>query len=92
MPTLEERLAVLEQSHLDQHVMYMFLTNCIIRSNDSLRIGIAEAIRLVIQNPVASHPVSDGVRDQLRSLRDDLLQAPSAAITATVSQPPVRPV
>ena len=92
MSTLEERLAILEQSHLDQHAMYMFLTNCIIRSNDSLRVSIAEAIRVVIQNPVATHPVPDGVRDQLRSLRDELLQAPSAAITAVLFQPPVRPV
>ena len=92
MQSLEERVALLELMQQEQHGLYIFLINLIIRSNDQLRLGIAEAIRLSLQNPVATHPMSEILRSQLRSLRDELLRDPIPEITAAVQRPPVRPV
>ena len=92
MATLEERVAVLEFLQQEQHGLYIFLINSIIRADPELTKKIAEGIRLVLQNPVETHPISPVLRDQLRSLRDELVRAPDPAVTAAVTKPPVRPV
>jgi len=91
MHSIEERLAALETLQQEQHGLYMILINLILRSDDQLRLRTAEAIRLIVQNPVETHPISEILRTQLRSLRDELLREPIPEVTAAASRPPVRP-
>ncbi len=92
MSTTDDRIAALELLLKEQHGLYMFLFTMIFRSNDEFRLAASEAMRLAIQNSVETHPISDIMRDQLRSFRDELLKPPMSAVTDTVSRPPVRPV
>lgn len=77
---------------LEQHNLYMLLFNLIIRHDDRLRLDVAEAIRRILQNQTQTHPVSPVLQQQLRALRDNLLEPADPELTATMSQPPVRPV
>ena len=91
MHSVEERLAALETLQQEQHGLYILLINLILRSDDQLRLGTAEAIRRMLQNPVASHPMSEILRSQLRSLRDELLREPIPELVEAAQKPPVRP-
>lgn len=77
---------------LEQHNLYMLLFNLVIRHDDRLRLDVAEAIRRILQNQTQTYPVSPVLQQQLRAFRDNLLQPASQELTATMSQPPVRPV
>ncbi len=92
MNSVEERLAVLELLLKEQHQLYTLLINLILRSDDQLRLRTAEAIRLILQNPVDSHPLSELLRSQLRSFRNELLDDPIPELVQALQKPPVRPV
>ena len=63
-------------SHEEMHQFYMTLFNLIFRYDDRLRSTAIEAIRRITQNAISTHPLSPGVQELLRSLRDDLLASP----------------
>jgi len=92
MDSVEARLAALETLQQEQHGLYILLINLILRSDDQLRLRTAEAIRLLLQNPVERHPVSDILRSQLRLLRDELLREPIPELVEAALKPPIRPV
>lgn len=88
----DNQVSELEAFILEQHNLYMLLFNLVIRHDDRLRLDVAEAIRRILQNQTQTHPVSPVLQQQLRALRDNLLEPADPELTATMSQPPVRPV
>ena len=91
MATLEERLATLEQLQEEQNALCHILINGVIFSDHEIKRRVAEYIRVVLQNPVESHPISPSMREQLRGIRDALVLEPDPALTAALAKPPVRP-
>ncbi len=77
---------------LEQHRLYMLLFSLVIRHDERLRADVAEAIRLILQNPIQTCGVSSILELQLRAFRDELLKSAPPEMVAALSQPPVRPV
>jgi len=74
---------------LEQHNFYMILFNIIFLHNDRLRLDAAEAIRLMICNPVSKDSLGPAVVDELQSFRTSLLEQPRPEIASTFLKPPV---
>lgn len=92
--TIEElsaRVAALEAAILTNYSVHTTLLHLVLRSDDNLRLSVAEALRRILVNPVASHPMPKPVQDALRQMRDELLSAPLPDIEKAMSRPPVRP-
>lgn len=90
--TTDEKIALLEQQMLNNHIECTMLFTLIVRSDDALRLKIAEAIRTILTHPREAASVPQPVQERLRTLRDHLLAEPSESALAAMSKSPIRPV
>ena len=63
-----------------------------IRQNESLRHDISETLRMILVAPLDAPALDQALRDELRLLRDGLVQQPTDKLTQVFVQPPLRPM